>query len=144
MNCTHWPWKQNCWLGMADFEEAEQAAFMPVELVHVPINFDVPSQHTFKVQVPIKALENAQADGKVHKVALRFRRPGDGDTFGETLNLQVKIKENNHQIDEMKLFELALKLHSELKLGSFDDCVAAARANNCDEQATIASFQGRT
>lgn len=144
-NCTHWAWKQGCWLGMADLEAgAEEAAFMPVELVYVPITFDVPAQHTFKIQVPLKALENAQADGKVHKISLRFRRPGDGDTFGETLNLQVKVNANTQQIDEMKLYELALKLHSELKLGSFDDCVAAARANNCDEQATIASFQART
>merc|ERR1711970_470649 len=143
-NCTHWPWKNGCWLGMADLDEgSEEAAFMPIELVYVPITFDVPSQHTFKIQVPLKALENAQADGKVHKIALRFRRPGDGDTFGETLSLKVKINANQ-VIDEMKLYKLALKLHNELKLGSFDDCVAAARANNCDEQATIASFQGRT
>jgi len=75
---------------MADLEEgSEVAAFMPIELVHVPINFDVPSQHVFKIQVPLKALENAQADGKIHKVSLRFRRPGDGDTFGETLTLKV-------------------------------------------------------
>jgi len=143
-NCSHWPWKQGCWLGMADLEEGAEFNFMPIELVYVPISFDVPSQHTFKIQVPLKALENAQADGKIHNVSLRFRRPGDGDTFGETLNLKVKINANNQEIDEMKLYELALKLHSQLKLGSFDDCVAAARANNCDEQATIASFQGRT
>lgn len=73
-----------------------------------------------------------------------MRRPGDGDTFGETLTLQVKINNNNQEIDEMKLYELALKLHNELKLGSFDDCVAAARANNCEEQTTIASLQSRT
>jgi hypothetical protein len=144
-NCTHWPWKQGCWLGMADpIEGSEEVAFMPIELVYVPITFDVPSQHSFKLQVPIKALENAQEDGKIHKIALRLRRPGDGDTFGETLTLQVKINNNNQQIDEMKLYELALKLHSELKLGSFDECVAAARANNCDEQATTVSLQSRT
>jgi len=144
-NCTHWPWKQGCWLGMADPVEGEQeATFMPIELVYVPITFDVPAQHSFKLQVPIKALENAHADGKIHKIALRMRRPGDGDTFGETLTIMVKIQPANNEIDEMKLYELALKLHSELKLGTFDDCVAAARANNCDEQATIASFQGRT
>jgi hypothetical protein len=131
-NCSHWSWKQGCFLSMAEASYTE--VFMPVELVYVPVNFDVPTQHSFKLQVPIKALENAEADGKIHKIALRFRRPGDGDTFGETLTLQVKIKHNNNQeIDEMKLFELAIKLHNELKLGSFDDCVAAARANNCDE-----------
>jgi len=56
----------------------------------------------------------------------------------------VKVNSNNQEIDEMKLYELALKLHNELKLGSFDDCVAAARANNCNEHAAIASFQART
>jgi len=81
---------------MADLEEgAEEASFMPIELVYVPINFDVPSQHTFKLQVPLKALENAHADGKIHNVSLRFRRPGDGDTFGETLKLKVKINANH-------------------------------------------------
>jgi hypothetical protein len=54
---------------MADIEQgAEESAFMPVELVYVPISIDVPSDHQFKLQIPLKALENAQADGKVHKV----------------------------------------------------------------------------
>jgi len=45
---------------MADpVEGSEEVAFMPIELVYVPITFDVPSQHSFKLQVPIKALENA-------------------------------------------------------------------------------------
>jgi len=49
-NKTHWPWKQGCWLGMADIDEgAEEAAFMPIELVYVPVTFDVPAQHTFKL-----------------------------------------------------------------------------------------------
>jgi len=43
-NCSHWSWKQGCWLGMADpVEGGEEVAFMPIELVYVPINFDVPA-----------------------------------------------------------------------------------------------------
>jgi len=49
-NGTHWPWKQGCWLGMADLEEgSEEAAFMPIEHVYVPVTFDVPAQHKFKI-----------------------------------------------------------------------------------------------
>jgi len=62
---------------------------------------------------------------------LSFRGP-HGNTFGDRITFRVRIAAPTTEIDEMKLFQLALKLHNELKLGSFDDCVEAARNTACD------------
>jgi len=73
-------------------------------------------------------------------VHLSFRGP-HGNTFGERITFKVRVVSPSSQIDEMQLFQLALKLHNDLKLGSFDDCVNAARVNNCDEAATVIYLQ---
>jgi hypothetical protein len=42
------------------------------------------------------------------------------------------------QIDEMQLYTLALKLHQEMNLGTFDECVAAARESKLNEAEAFA------
>jgi hypothetical protein len=45
-NGTHWGWKQGCFLGMC---ESVDIGNLPIEVVHVPIPFDVKGQETFKI-----------------------------------------------------------------------------------------------
>lgn len=140
-NGTHWPWKKDCILGMDDPREGDaDNENMPIEMVNIPINFQVDGQEKFKLNVPLKAHEHLLPDGKVHEVHLAFRGP-HGNTFGERITFKVRTNAPAQQIDEMTLYTLALKLHNVLKLGTFDDCVAAARANNCDEAATVIALQ---
>lgn len=143
-NGTQWPWKKDCFLGMDDSKEGEpDATSLPIEMVHVPINFAVEGQKKFKLIVPLKASDTFVADGQIYDCNLSFRGP-HGNTFGDRITFKVRMNPIAPQIDEMTLFTLALKLHNELKLGSFDDCVAAARANNCDYQATVNALKNAT
>jgi len=128
---------------MDDIKEGdEENSINPIEMVNVPISFNVAGQQKFKLIVPLKAVDHAVSDGKVHSVHLSFRGP-HGNTFGERITFKVLIKAANEQFDEMQLYTLALKLHNELKLGSFDDCVEAARTNKCDEAKTVIYLQQR-
>jgi len=125
---------------MDDLKEGEDVEVMPVEHVKIPINFAVAGQQKFNLNVPLKVHDHFIADGKIHDINLSFRGP-HGNTFGERITFKVRVAAPAKQIDEMELFQLALKLHNDLKLGTFDDCVAAARANNCEYQATVAQLQ---
>jgi len=136
-NGTHWPWKKDCFLGMDDLKEGEDVESMPVELVNVPITMPVAGQQKFQLTVPLKVHDHFVSDGQIHVINLAFRGP-HGNTFGERITFKVRVAAPAKQIDEMELFQLALKLHNDLKLGTFDDCVAAARANGCEYQATVA------
>lgn len=127
---------------MDDLKEGEDVEVMPIELVNVPINFAVAGQQKFQLSVPLKVHDHFVADGKIHDINLSFRGP-HGNTFGERITFKVRVAAPFKQIDEMELFQLALKLHNDLKLGTFDDCVAAARTCNCEYQATVAYLQAR-
>lgn len=143
-NGTHWPWKQGVFLGMDDTKEGEaECALLPVEMVHMPITFPVAGQHKFKLAVPLKVHDHFVADGQIHEVNLSFRGP-HGNTFGQRITFKVRVNAPANQIDEMTLFQLALKLHNDLKLGSFDECVSAARSANCDEAAAVVLLQSRS
>jgi len=143
-NGTHWPWKQGCFLGMDDTKEGEkECALLPVEMINMPISFAVAGQQKFQLAVPLKVHDHFVADGEVHEVNLSFRGP-HGNTFGQRITFKVRVSGPSEQIDEMTLYQLALKLHNDLKLGSFDDCVSAARAANCDEAATVVLLQARS
>jgi len=50
----------------------------------------------------------------------------------------VAAAEVAEQIDEMQLYTLALKLHQEMNLGTFDECVAAARESKLNEAEAFA------
>lgn len=129
---------------MDDIKEGdEENSNIPVEMVNVPISFNVAGQQKFKLIVPLKAHDHAVSDDKEHAVHLSFRGP-HGNTFGERITFNVLIETANvNQFDEMQLYQLALKLHNELKLGSFDECVEAARTNKCDEAKTVIYLQQR-
>merc|ERR1712233_249445 len=111
---------------------------LPIAAVNVPINFAVDGQEKFKIKVPLKASEAFVADGKVYDCNLAFRGPR-GNTFGERITFKVRMNPQQ-QFDEMTLYTVAFKLHNDLKLGTFDDCVSIARKNNCDQSASVKEF----
>ena len=53
---------------------------------------------------------------------------------------EPKAKLSNKQGDEPNPYKLAVKLH-EMNLGSFMDCVQAAKENGCDEAASTQALQ---
>lgn len=142
-NGTQWPWKQGCFLGMDDVKEGDdQESAMPIEPVNMPIPFAVAGNQTFKLTVPLKVHDQFPSSAKEYVINMSFRGP-HGNTFGERITFKVIVGAPEQQIDEMKLFTLALKLHQELNLGSFDDCVSAARLHGLNEAATVAYLQAK-
>ena len=122
-NATKWGWKEGCFLGMDD--ETCDLSTLPVEMVNVPIDFEVKSQETFKIQVPIKIHENRAASDEIYEFALVFRGP-NGNPFGETIPLKIKVvnQPSAGPLSEIEFFKLAIKLHDVLRLGAnFDECV---------------------
>merc|ERR1712110_625256 len=95
---------------------------------------------TMKICIPITILPHIKADDKqIYTINLTFRGP-KGQAFGEIIPIQLKVSLPNTQVDELRIYKLAIKLH-ELKLGSFEDCTKAARENGCDEDASRQALQ---
>lgn len=63
---------------------------------------------------------------KEYEFVLSFRGP-NGNQFGETIPMKIKVVPNQTVIsekDEIGFYKLAIKLHDVLKLGkNFDECV---------------------
>lgn len=57
-NGTFWPWKQGC---MLTFDDDISVMNIPIELIKVPIDFEVKGKQTFKLNVPVTVLESAVA-----------------------------------------------------------------------------------
>lgn len=137
LNGTCWPWKQGVFLGM---DESVELANLPVEVVNVPIDFEVKGQETFKLSVPIKVHEHSLPSDEPLDFVLVFRGP-NGNKFGEPIHLKLKvIKQQSQQEHEEPLLEkteqivqapseietlkMAIKLHEGLNNGqSFDECL---------------------
>lgn len=134
-NGTFWPWKEGCYLA---FAETQEMSDLPVELLKVPVDFEVKGQSVFKIHVPIRVLDSAVASAKEHVLKLSFRGP-NGNQFGEEVELKLRIVASPKMTDE-EFFRLALRLH-DLKLGSFDECVQALKNHNCDEAEALKELQ---
>jgi|DEB19_MinimDraft_2_1074335.scaffolds.fasta_scaffold57591_2 hypothetical protein len=107
-NGTAWAWKQGCFLGM---DESVDIAALPIEVVNVPINFDVKGHETFKIQVPIKVLDIMIPDKTEYEFSLCFRGP-NGNQFGEPIPMKIKVVPNqSEEKDEIEFYKLAIKLH---------------------------------
>jgi hypothetical protein len=125
-NGTHWSWKQGVFLGM---DESVELANLPIEVVNVPIDFEVKGQETFKLSLPIKVHEHSIPSDEVIEFTLAFRGP-NGNKFGEMIPIKLKIvpqtKEETMapQLSEIEILKLAIKLHEGLNNGqSFDECL---------------------
>jgi hypothetical protein len=120
-NGTAWAWKQGCFLGM---HESVDISTLPIEVVNVPITFDVKGHENFKILVPVKVLDIMIPDKTEYEFTLCFRGP-NGNQFGETIPMKIKVvPSQSEEKDEIEFYKLAIKLHDQLKLGkSFDECV---------------------
>ena len=92
--------------------------------------------------VPLKVHENFPADGKIREIHLRFRDE-HGLCRQRLITFRGRVGAPTEETQENELSQLALKLHNVLRLGAFDDCLAAARKCNCKYEATLAFLQAR-
>jgi hypothetical protein len=67
---------------------------------------------------------------EVYEAELSFYGP-KGNTFGQKINLKLKISEAAYQL---KLYKTAITL-TEAELGTFDECVEALKKCNGDDTA---------
>ena len=122
-NATHWSWKKGCFLGM---DENVEIAGLPIEVVNIPIDFEVKGQETFKIQVAIKIHDHVFASDKEYEFVLCFKGPNGGQ-FGEPIPLKIKVFPNSDPVsekDEIEFYRIAIKLHDLLKLGkNFEEVV---------------------
>ena len=129
-NGTHWPWKEGVFLGMDDSVDLTK---LPIEVVNVPITFEVKGQDSFKLSVPIKVHEHALVSEEPFEFSLVFRGP-NGNKFGDLIPMKIKIvevgsQEENKQVEvkslsEIEVLKLAIKLHEGIQNGqSFDECM---------------------
>ena len=88
-NGTHWPWKYGCVLTLAQ-EAADTFEQLPIEMINVPVDFEVRGKATFKMQVPLKVHDHAVASDTVQEIKIAFRGPG-GHQFGEVITLKLKV-----------------------------------------------------
>jgi hypothetical protein len=49
----------------------------------------------------------------------------------------MKVEVTPQPINELEMYQLALKLHQTLNLGTFDACVSVVRSNNLNETASV-------
>ena len=88
MNETLWPWKKGCTLSLHDEQSFNEC---PVELINVPINFEVKGKSAVKISVPLTVLPHIQADENlIHSINLTFRGP-KGSPFGDIIPIQLKV-----------------------------------------------------
>jgi hypothetical protein len=139
-NGTHWPWKNGCVLTLAQ-EAAETFENLPIEMINVPVDFEVRGKATFKMQIPLKVHDHAVASDNTHEIKIAFRGPG-GHQFGEVITLKLKVIMPSNENAEVEAMKLAIKLQ-ELNLGSFDECLNAVRITNSDEKAAITMLQSK-
>jgi len=105
-------------------DDSVDIASLPIEVVNVPVDFDVKGHETFKMQVPIKVLDIMFPNNLEYEFSLCFRGP-NGNQFGESIPMKIKVvpaitKERN----EIEFYKLAIKLHDLLKLGkNLDECI---------------------
>jgi len=145
-NNTDWPWKEGCNLTFANSQNKNN---LNIEHVKIPVEQKVAGNEEFTIKVPIKIVDHAIADDKPQEYRLKFRGPG-GCQFGERIDIKLRVnlpdtlvKDESEQIQteqkpaenqQVNFYKTALKMH-EAKLGSFEDCCAALKQNNCDEAA---------
>ena len=70
-----------------------------------------------------------------------FRGPR-GQAFGEVIPIRIKIAVPETQVDEFEIYKLAIKL-CEMNLGSFEECIKAAKDNYCDEATALQALQNK-
>jgi len=86
-NKTHWPWKPNCCLTLAD-EQSETD--IPFEVFRIPVE-EVKGMSNQAFEVPLIIKESMIADeDKVYEIYLTFRGP-KGNSFGEKILVKVKV-----------------------------------------------------
>ena len=159
LNDTHWPWKAGCMLGLAD-EQADPV--LPIEVFNLPVDNELKGKSSATFQLPLTMASHVVADPeKVYEVRFAFRGP-KGQTFGTMITLKIKCllapstagfdmfaastettpqTQPQNTVSDIDVYKLAIKLHEQLTLGSLDDCIKAARENNCDEASSISALQ---
>ena len=102
-NNLEFPWK----FGASLLSEFNKDVAMFVDEIAMPIDFAVPENSTFKLVIPIKIKESAQAGDKVYEVVLGFagRR---GTPFGEPIKFNLSIQA---EMDEFKFYQTAMDLY---------------------------------
>lgn len=103
---------------------------LPIHFVKVPIDFEVQPRSTFKIKIPISVISDFNQDLLFGTHELKFNFYGEhGNQFGHTIPAKVVVEK---PIDELVIYQMALRLHNE-GLGSFDDCVSAIKQYNANE-----------
>lgn len=139
LNDTHWPWKPNSTLTLADEQPNDE---LPIEVFNLPVEQEVRGKATVTFSVPITIGQHVIADNeKVYEVHLTFRGPM-GHAFGAIIPLKIKCVVAK-PVTNVEIYKLAIKFHEQLNLGSLDDCIRVVRENNCDEAASIMAMQQR-
>ena len=92
-NGTNKPWKEGVILGLDDSVDLTK---LPIEVVNVPITFEVKGQESFKLSVPIKVHDHALVSEEPFEITLVFRGP-KGNKFGELIPMKLKISEIGSQ-----------------------------------------------
>lgn len=131
-NQTKWPWKRNCFIGLLD-RQAQLKGTSQLIVGDIPIDQEVRGMQTFKLNIPIQIPQNinpssSEEGENLVKLQLAFFGP-KGNSFGQVLDLQVRITENQEQ-----LFKAAINL-ADANLGTFDECVEALKKFKGDENA---------
>jgi hypothetical protein len=127
-NDTDWAWKQGKYVC---FSKEMDLPLLPFHFVKVPVDFEIAPRSVFKFKIPLSVMSEFNPDllFKTHELKFNFfgRR---GDSFGHTIPVKVTIEK---PIDELVIYQMALRLHNE-GLGSFDDCVSAIKQYNAEEK----------
>lgn len=165
-NNTKAPWKQGCYLSYANCHKNEknqkmaQVEDLPIEMVKIPVEFDVAGETEHTLQVPITVAEHAVADEKLWNIKLKFRGPG-GKQFGKPMKftLRVNFPEKKEETSQPKVeaskdefeviqkedpianfYKAAVKLHEQTSV-SFDEVCKVLKQYNCDGQAALEALQ---
>jgi len=135
LNDTFWPWKNGCTLTLADEQPSLE---MPIDIFSVPVEQEVKGKASATFSVPLTMASHIVADSdKVYTIMLTFRGPR-GQPYGQHIPIKIKCEIKDTSI---AVYQLAIKLHEQLKLGSLDECISAVRASNCDEAESIKTLQ---
>ena len=130
-NQTKWPWKKGCFIGLLD-RQAQLKGTSQLIVGDIPIDQEVRGMQTFKLNIPIQIPQNINPSNEegenLVKLQLAFFGP-KGNSFGQVLDLQVRITENQEQ-----LFKAAINL-ADINVGTFDECVEALKKFKGDENA---------
>jgi hypothetical protein len=86
-------------------------------------------------QAENKAAREAQQ--AINKAAREAQQAENKAARQAARQAENEAKKTAQPVDELEMYQLALKLHQTLNLGTFDDCVSTVRLNGLNEVASV-------